>query len=137
MPAVKFDHVVDFEVIYCANCNVPFGMTGDYISRRRKDGDGFHCPNGHANVFRDSEADKLRKQLDNARLRMEWAEQDAKRARESLEVAQRSKAAYKGQLTKLKNRVSKGVCPCCNRTFANLAKHMGTKHPDYHIALEN
>ena len=24
-----------------------------------------------------------------------------------------------------------GVCPCCTRTFPNLAAHMKTKHPDF------
>jgi hypothetical protein len=24
-----------------------------------------------------------------------------------------------------------GVCPCCNRTFQQLARHMKAKHPGY------
>ena len=27
-------------------------------------------------------------------------------------------------------RVHNGVCPCCNRSFQNLQKHMKTKHPE-------
>ena len=27
--------------------------------------------------------------------------------------------------------VSGGACPCCNRSFENLARHMATKHKDY------
>ena len=46
-------------------------------------------------------------------------------------AAERSAAAYKGHLTRVKRRVGNGVCPCCNRTFKNLADHMTTKHPDY------
>jgi hypothetical protein len=30
--------------------------------------------------------------------------------------------------------VANGVCPCCNRTFQNLARHMAGKHPDYEEA---
>lgn len=37
----------------------------------------------------------------------------------------------KAQLTKTKKRVSNGVCPCCNRTFKQLARHMENKHPEY------
>lgn len=30
----------------------------------------------------------------------------------------------------LSDRAHAGVCPCCNRTFKQLAAHMKTKHPD-------
>lgn len=46
-------------------------------------------------------------------------------------VLQERVAAYKGQVTKVKRRVSKGVCPCCNRTFENLARNMESQHPAY------
>lgn len=31
----------------------------------------------------------------------------------------------------LRNRAAAGVCPCCNRTFEQLGRHMTTKHPEY------
>lgn len=31
----------------------------------------------------------------------------------------------------IKKRVGNGVCPCCNRTFENLSRHMSCKHPEY------
>jgi len=46
-------------------------------------------------------------------------------------VTKRQKAAAKGQLTKTKRRVANGVCPCCNRTFADLSAHMHGQHPEY------
>lgn len=27
-------------------------------------------------------------------------------------------------------RIHNGVCPCCNRSFVNLQRHMKTKHPE-------
>lgn len=36
---------------------------------------------------------------------------------------------------RLRKRASAGVCPCCNRTFSQLARHMQTKHPTF-IAQE-
>jgi hypothetical protein len=47
------------------------------------------------------------------------------------DTAERRRRAEKAAKTKIKNRVAKGVCPCCNRTFQNLADHMKSKHPDY------
>lgn len=38
-----------------------------------------------------------------------------------------TKAAH----TRTKNRIAKGVCPCCSRTFLDLQRHMQTKHPDF------
>ncbi len=29
------------------------------------------------------------------------------------------------------NRLKKGVCPCCNRSFSNLHKHLTKEHPKY------
>lgn len=54
----------------------------------------------------------------------DWHEKEAEHFR-------KSRDGMKGALTKVKNRISKGVCPCCNRTFADLQRHMTTKHPKY------
>lgn len=32
---------------------------------------------------------------------------------------------------RLRRRTAAGVCPCCNRSFVQLARHMKTKHPDH------
>ena len=47
------------------------------------------------------------------------------------EEAEASLQATKGVVTRLKKRAIAGVCPCCNRTFQQLAAHMAHKHPDY------
>ena len=53
------------------------------------------------------------------------------RLNEDIRHKDRKLSASKGQMTKLKNRVKNGVCPCCNRTFVNLLRHMKSKHPEY------
>ncbi|MBV6448554.1 hypothetical protein [Nitrosomonas sp.] len=45
------------------------------------------------------------------------------------DAAERSARAYKGQATKIKRRVGRGVCPCCNRHFENLERHMHMVFP--------
>lgn len=37
----------------------------------------------------------------------------------------------KGVVTRTRNRIANGVCPCCDRSFTNLQRHMASKHPDY------
>lgn len=43
---------------------------------------------------------------------------------------ERFEATQKGQLTKLRNRIANGVCPWCQRSFANVARHVEHQHPD-------
>lgn len=53
------------------------------------------------------------------------------RQRNWREGAERSASAYKGQATRLRNRIKAGVCPRCNRTFQNLQRHMAGQHPEF------
>lgn len=115
----------------CCNCFTHFAMDSDLRQRRLDEGGTFYCPNGHGQVFSESTVNKLKKQLENANKRVGWAEDSASRARIEAETAKRQKAAIKGQLTKTRNRIANGVCPCCHRTFKQLAAHMSTKHPDF------
>lgn len=35
------------------------------------------------------------------------------------------------QVVRHKKRAAPGLCPCCNRSFVGLSRHMKTKHPQY------
>lgn len=85
---------------------------------------GWYCPNGDSLVFTESQADKYRREAE--RLRQKIAEKD-----DAISARDRQLTAAKGQITKERNRSAAGVCPCCNRTFSNMARHMHTKHPDF------
>lgn len=111
--------------VTCGNCGVTFGLDDVYQKALVKSHATFYCPNGHASHYLgESEADKLRRQL-------EWAQNDATSQRERREAAERSRAALKGQVTRIKNRVAAGKCPCCRTKFADLASHMAESHPDF------
>lgn len=121
----------EFEVIDCANCGMEFGVLASYIERRRKDGRSFNCPNGHSLSFGKSEADKLREQLEAKQRRLDSAEARITHLKDQNDATERALRAQRGANTKLRKRVSNGVCPCCNRTFADLGRHMSGQHPDY------
>ena len=53
------------------------------------------------------------------------------RARDAASQADYRARALKGVVTKQRKRSVAGACPCCNRTFQQLARHMKSKHPDY------
>lgn len=121
--------------VVCCSCFTHFAMDISLNSLRLHDGNPFYCPNGHKQWYSESEVDKLKKA--NQRLKSDnaWYSNRAKRLQENLEETKRSRAAIKGQLTKTRKRIVNGVCPCCNRTFGNLAAHITTNHPDFKEAV--
>lgn len=117
--------------IVCCSCFTHFGMDSNMNQQRLNDGKAFYCPNGHKQWYSESEVDKLKKA--NQRLKSDnaWYSGRAGRLEKDLEDTKRSRAAIKGQLTKTRKRIVNGVCPCCNRTFGDLAAHITVKHPDF------
>jgi hypothetical protein len=124
MPLVQFHQAIQFEVYECAECGMPFGMSADLVKRRRDDHASFYCPRGHTQSCRGaSEAERRRVML---------AEANAKSTALAQRVTNAEQAEQKAEMArrKLEKRIKAGVCPCCNRTFTNLARHMQTKHPE-------
>ena len=119
--------------IKCAQCKEPFRLHPETEATLRRSSATFHCPWGHRNVFAQgkSEADKLREQLAAAQKRLETAKQNEAYYEDRIDQEKRRAAAARGQVTRLKNRVSAGVCPCCSRTFQNLQAHMAGQHPGF------
>jgi len=100
-----------------------------HIEQRRKHDDGgslsIYCPRGHTYVpAGQSKAQILERQLTTERARHD-------QTREALKHAEASRRAEKAAKTKIRRRVANGVCPCCQRTFKDLAAHMKTKHPTF------
>jgi hypothetical protein len=114
--------------VECCACAMHFYVPQLWSSERRESHDSFFCPNGHPLTYKaKSEAEKLRDEL--ARRTSQLDQERA--AREDLE---RSRRALQGHMTKLRKRVSNGVCPYCSRSFVNLRRHMGSKHADHAVA---
>lgn len=110
-------------------CGLPFSMPERLYQACKRNGTTFYCPLGHSIVFRETDTDKMRRERD--RLAQQIAQKD-----DAIKTLENRTAAYKGQITKLKTRVKGGVCPCCNRTFQHLRRHMQNKHPDFDPAGE-
>ena len=130
-----YDTKTEIQIVahWCNGCGIAYGLPAGFIEARREDHKSWTCPNGCVRHFPPgtSEADKLRKEVERLQQQRDLARQDRDWQREQRLTAERQRAAARGQVTKIKNRVAKGVCPCCNRSFANLAKHMAGQHPDY------
>lgn len=108
----------------CYRCNIDFSMAEWFYERCKQYGETFYCPRGHGQVFRSPEVTRLRKQV-------EQLEAQKTHLADQRDAAERSLSAQRGQNTKLRKRIANGVCPCCHRSFTNLARHMAGQHPDY------
>lgn len=117
----------------CIKCGEPIGLTEATYQTLRRSGATFYCAFGHGQVYvlGPSEADKLRQERDRLKQRTAQLEDEARIAWNTAEAERRRAAAARGQVTRLKNRAAAGVCPCCNRTFQNLQRHMTTKHAGF------
>lgn len=116
-------------IVHCYACGVPFGLSATHYDSLQASGESFCCPNGHKQHFtkrKDLEA-RLKDAKDRTKMLRNMYEGEQRRHK----ATERKLSARKGQITKMKNRAAAGVCPCCNRTFQQLADHMRTQHPDY------
>lgn len=117
----------------CKTCGVVATCPTELHEQQRKSG-GYHsCPNGHQWGWSKeaSEDEKVRRERDRLKQQLAQKDDEIRSQREQREAAERQAAARKGQITKLRNRVSAGVCPCCNRTVSQMAQHMASKHPGF------
>jgi uncharacterized Zn finger protein (UPF0148 family) len=122
--------VETFTVVSCYTCGARFGIGSQLYRRVVKDADGtVYCPAcGNQTCWRESEAQKRIKELER---KLEWEVAQAAQQKAAREKAEASLIATKGVVTRMKKRTAAGVCPCCNRTFRQLASHMATQHPDF------
>lgn len=123
-------------LVTCCTCGVPFGLDRRHWEDRQGDGKSFYCPNGHSQYF--TRREKLEKELRNAQHEIKLAKEDvaywqdeANAQAKSATLAKRRTAAAKGQLTKLRNKVAAGECPCCHQHFPDVRDHIAAEHPDF------
>jgi hypothetical protein len=103
----------------CSNCGILFAMPQDYIEEMRRTEKTFCCPNGHKLHYSESEATKLKKQLQQKENEL------SNKVIQNIQLENQLNNVNK----KLK-KVAAGQCPCCGITFKHLAKHMANKHPN-------
>lgn len=139
--ALTMTETVELVTEECCTCGVLFAMAAAFrqqcIDQPRGSAKpkGFYCPAGHVQYYiGKSAAQRLREEQQRAEaLRQRLASRD-----EDLRAERAGHTVTKGQLTKTRNRlrsterrVANGVCPCCHRTFRQLARHMAGQHPEY------
>lgn len=120
---LRFSSYVNINIVTetCYLCGCVFGLEKQFKENRVSDKESFYCPNGHSQSYvgetSADKAERLQRELEAEKKKKEWAENDARKA--------------KAETKKLKTRVKNGCCPCCKRSFTNLARHIKTKHPEF------
>jgi DNA-binding XRE family transcriptional regulator len=113
---------VTLSTIECYKCHCIFAIPREMNDRLLKTHDNFFCPAGHAQHYLGlTPEQKLQRELDEKQRQLE--REEARAARLKTERDQVARAH-----SRMRVRVMNGVCPCCNRTFQNLMRHMKTEH---------
>lgn len=136
MSAQPVQVTVTIEPITCGSCGVWFGLESSMLRSRRQDGDWFWCPRGHQIHYSDFENARLKRELEEQKRYKKWADERAESAQRERDHQKARAAVYRGHLTRVRRRVGNGVCPCCQRTFKQLAAHMERQHPGYAQPVE-
>jgi hypothetical protein len=125
--------LVSLTAVDCCQCGYTIWMADTFIAALKNNKNSFHCTScgtkqGWHNA---SEADRLKIRLEAAEKQLAFARNNAASERDAREHTERRLVAQRGVVTRIKNRVGNGVCPCCTRSFGDLKRHMANKHPDY------
>ncbi len=114
-------------------CGGVYAIAESHRTKMHQEGGCWTCPYcqcswGFANK---GENARLKRELEESRVHRnnEIARHDQTKA--ELRETELRRRAEKGAKTRIKNRVANGVCPCCNRSFVNLARHMHNQHPAF------
>jgi hypothetical protein len=125
---------VEYVMSECITCGVRYTVPKNQWNLQQQKGGMHYCSNGHKQGWTpgdNTENDVLRRRAERAEQEQARLAQSAIEERNRRQVTERQLAAQKGVVTKIKRRTAHGVCPCCNRSFEDLRRHMETKHPNF------
>ncbi len=116
----------------CGTCSGTYAINARFDREKRAKGGSWYCPYCRASwSYTESDVSRLQKQLKRAeelRIRERQAHDQTKADLRETELKRRAEKSAK---TRIQNRVERGVCIHCNRTFQDLQRHMATKHKEH------
>ena len=118
----------------CWRCKCEVWLpTSLYKAAKHSSRISFFCAYGHEAIFSEgeTEADKLRRERDRLAQQMAEREDRIKKLIDAANTTDQMYRKLKAEKTKLVKRSAAGTCPCCKRTFRQMALHMAKQHPDF------
>lgn len=108
----------DFAYPWCSECQENFPMHQSSYDDLEECGNTFYCPSGHAlEISRSSIVSRLRS-----------ADRLASSRWETIERMEKSAVACRGLKTRQRNRLLRGDCPYCGKTFNDIIDHIQKQH---------
>lgn len=122
-----------FEMRECITCGVLHAMPAVLLDRDRAEGGYRHCPNGHQQGWSKeaSESERIRRERDRLKQDAARLEEENRQAFAAANEQRERAIRAESSIKRLKKRASAGTCPCCSRTFQNMATHMKQQHPEF------
>lgn len=130
----RYETWVTLVVWECPTCGIVYGIPDSFAKALREVGGSYWCPNGHVLRWTETAADRERKRAEAAERSLRAERDTSQRWKDNANRERRSAIAYKGHLTRMRNRVANGVCPVpgCKRSgFKQVMSHIATQHPDW------
>lgn len=117
---------VELYQVTCGECGGVYAITERYRQEKHQKGGSWNCPYCQCGWGYSGNGE-------NAKLKqaLEAKERELREAKCKILDEQNQRHAIEQQKAKVDRklkRVTRGVCPECNRTFQNLATHMQTQH---------
>lgn len=142
MPDLTMEFTDRLTVVTCwcgINHAVPENLRS-FQERQHRDGKNvmsIYCPLGHEHrPAGEGKAARLARELEEEKDRRARIAAARDRERARADENERRRIAQKAATTRLGKRAKAGTCPCCNRTFKQLARHMANQHPEFDPAAE-
>lgn len=121
----------ELTTIVCITCGVDYALPTKLLEQHRGYGGYHHCPNGHQQGWSPDMATLATQRREIERLKQDAArlEDDRREAERRLAIARQETVLARAESARVTKRATAAVCPCCNRSFSQLARHMKSKHP--------
>lgn len=121
-------------IIECYKCHITFAMPKDLDQRALADDSiSFYCPLGHPQGYVDTELKRLRREKERLQQSLTSKQAYLDQVQAERDHQERRVRGYQGALAKTKKRAARGVCPVpgCKRHFADVERHIASKHPEW------
>jgi hypothetical protein len=101
------DLTITFTTLTCghAECGITFAVPTPFFNKLRETGRSFYCPNGHCRLYTDTDIDRLKRELEQARSSASSWQESAERRGSDRDRAERRVRALRGVVTKLRRRL--------------------------------
>lgn len=114
-----------FETEQCLTCGVVYTVPVAMMQQQRRYGEYHYCPSGHQQGWAKGDPEFETVRFERDRLKQQLAQKD-----DEIRSEQAKHATAVREIARIKKRANAGLCPCCNRTFQDVVRHMKQKHPE-------